>query len=194
VLGHVAPGVMFSALNVPPQKLEKRELDDAQSRITNLRALTGKAPDWDVVKAAMVKGFAAHLGLDAQWGEVSDAEEARAREAFDDEIGTDDFIYEINDPARETGVRTGFHQSPGGAIKAHLRVEGPNNDRIREVLITGDFFVTPPRIIMDLESSLRSAPLCETDARVEAFFKEADVGLLSVAPADFAAAIKAAAA
>ncbi|MCA8887686.1 MAG: lipoate--protein ligase family protein [Parvularculaceae bacterium] len=189
VLGEVDPAVMFSALNVPQEKLSKRELVAARSRVTTLRELTGAPPDWEAVKSAMVDGFAERLNIIAQWGEVTEGEERRANEIFAEEIGTDEFVYEIDDPAREPGVKTGFRQSAGGAIKAHLRVEGPGNDRVREVLLTGDFFATPPRMILDLESSLRGVPVADVPDRVTAFFKGADIGLLSVGPDDFSAAI-----
>ena len=35
---------MFKALNVAKSKLQKRELDDAASRVTSLKALLGEAP------------------------------------------------------------------------------------------------------------------------------------------------------
>jgi lipoate-protein ligase A len=193
VLGDVNPEVMFSALNVPQHKLDKHDLAAARSRVTNLKELTGAAPDWDRVKRAMIDGFTQSLSLVPEWAIPTAAEEGRAKKIFDDEIGTDEFVFELDDPAREPGVRTGFHQGAGGVVKAHLRVEGPGNNRIREVLITGDFFATPPRMILDLEAALRGALLEDVDERVNAFFGGAEIGLLSVTPADFTAAIEAAA-
>ena len=66
--------------------------------------------------------------------------------------------------------------------------------RIREVLITGDFFVTPPRMVYDLEASLRGVPVAEIGAAVDRFFANAKVDLLTIAPADFKSVIEAAAA
>ena len=43
----------------------------------------------------------------------------------------------------------------GGTVRADIRLEGPRRERIREALITGDFFITPPRVVFDLEASLR---------------------------------------
>lgn len=194
ILGDVDPDRMFSALNVPQQKVEKHALASAQSRVTTLREQLGAAPSWDRVRAALIDGFAQNLEFEPVWSAPTAAEEARAKAVFENEIGTDDFVYGICDAGRDADVRTGHHRSPGGLIKAHLRVEGPGNGRIREVLLTGDFFVTPPRLIFDLEAALRSTPICEAGARVNAFFGAADYGLLSASPADFAAAIDAAAA
>jgi len=115
----------------------------------------------------------------------------RARAALDEEIGTDDFVAEIDSPPEDAGhaVRHGA----GGTIEAWVRREGPAGDRIREVLITGDFFVAPPRTVLDLEAALRGAPIAEIRERVEAFFAAARVGALSVGAADFATVVEEAA-
>ncbi len=192
VIGEMRADIMFSALNVPAPKVAKHDRGAAHARVTSLRELTLAAPDWRAVKNALAAGFSEGLGIDLIAGESSKSEEQRARDLFANEIGTDDFVFEIDDPAREPGVLTGAHQGAGGAIMAHLRVEGPANDRIREILITGDFFVTPPRVILDLEAHLRGAPLSDVESRIEKFFSRTEVGLLSVSPADFATAIRSA--
>ncbi len=181
---------MFAALNVAREKLARKDIDDAADRVTCLRALLGdKTPDMPTLEAALVRGFADHLGLDPYWGEVLDAEERRAAELYDEEIGTDEFVAEIDDPARETGVLSGTHTGTGGTVNAFVRLEGARNERLREVLLTGDFFVTPPRIIYDLEASLRRVPVAGVMAHVTGFFDAANVGMLSAAPQDFAKAI-----
>ena len=76
-----------------------------------------------------------------------------------------------------------------GFVNAHVRLEGPTDGLIREVLITGDFFVTPPRIVFDLEAALAGARIQEVDAIVKRFFEESAIEMLSVSPEDFTAAI-----
>jgi lipoate-protein ligase A len=61
---------------------------------------------------------------------------------------------------------------------------------VRAALITGDFFVTPPRVIYDLESSLRGVYLDDLAAVVRKFFDESEVEVLSVLPEDFIASIE----
>ncbi len=58
----------------------------------------------------------------------------------------------------------------GGTVRADIRLEGPRRDRIREVLLTGDFFVTPPRMVFDLEAALRGVNVAEAGSAIEAFF------------------------
>ena len=83
----------------------------------------------------------------------------------------------------------GCHTSPGGTITRYLRLEGPAQNRVRAALITGDFFVTPPRVIYDFESSLRGLCLDKLTEAVNGFFNTAQIEMLSVSPQDFIASI-----
>ena len=187
------PADMVAALKVPEAKLAKRKLDSAEQRVVTLRQLLGEAlPDLSAIQEAMLGGFARGLGIEPQWGAVTEAEEALAARAFEEEIGTDDFVQEIDDPGAADDVLSATHTCPGGTVSAYLRLEGPGHDRLREVLLTGDFFVTPPRTVFDLEASLRGLPVTELGAAVERFFAEAPVDLLTIAPADFRSVIEAA--
>ncbi len=193
VLGALAPDIMVNALNVPQAKLEKRGLDDASKRIVTLAELTGAAPDWRAVKEALTKGFSQALALDFTIDAPSDAEESRAQRLFDEEIGADAFVYDIDDPALAGDVLVGAHASPGGAVSAYVRLEGAGRGRLRDVLFCGDFFVAPPRIVFDLEACLRGVAVEDAPAAVRAFFAGLDgSGLLSVGAEDFLAALVAA--
>ncbi len=184
------PADMIAALNVPQAKLAKRQIDSAEQRVVTLKELLGEVPDLKTIQQALLDGFSERLGLEAEWGDITDREERLAQSLFDEEIGTDEFVAEINDPANETGVLTASYTGQGGTVNAHIRLEGAAQDRFREVLITGDFFVTPPRIVLDLEAHLRGKRAADCRAEVTEFFDRADIGLLSIAPADFAVAIE----
>ena len=178
---------MVGALNVPAAKLAKHGAANAGGRVVTLSELAPEAAaDPACVKAALLEGFAARLGLTPQAGAITPAEEAAARAAFDDEIGRDDFVAEIDAPAAGASVRSASAQTPGGAITVHLRMEGARQAHIREALVTGDFFVTPPRVVMDLEAALRGVEAVDAQAATLRFFAAADVGILSAKPEDFA--------
>jgi len=191
VLVDMNPADMVAALNVARAKLEKRSLDSAAQRVVTLKELLGRAPDLAAIEQALVAGFAERLGITAQWGAISAEEEAAAAKHYD-EIGSDAFVHEIDDPGADASVRCGSHTGAGGTVTAYLRLEGAGNPRVREALLTGDFFVTPPRTVFDLEATLRNVPVAEAGAAVERFFDQAKVGLLTVSPADFRAAVEAA--
>lgn len=190
VLIDLNPDDMIAALNVPQAKLAKRALDSAAQRVVTLKEALGTAPAIARVQEALLQGFATRLAIRPERGDITTAEERRAARCHDEEIGTDEFVSEIDDPDRESGALAGSHTGPGGTITAYLRLDGPAQDRIREVLFTGDFFVAPPRTVLDLEAALRNVPFAESEEAVHAFFARTPVGLLSVTPADFAAALQ----
>lgn len=181
---------MLAALKVPGDKLARHGVDSAAQRVTTLMALLGTAPPIEDVQAALLAGFAQRLGIAPERGAITAAEEALAQRIHDEEIGTDAFVAEIDHPEEGDGVRSATLATAGGTISAHVRLEGGANPRIREVLLTGDFFVAPPRTVYDLESFLRGVPAAEVRSAVERFFGGAGAGLLTVRPADFAQAIE----
>ncbi len=190
VLVDLNPEHMVNALNVPDNKLAKRELDSAAHRVVTLKQLLGdEMPDLATVKQALIDGFCESFGITAEWGEISAAEEELAGQYFDDEIGTEEFVAEIDDPTRQDSVFSGSHTGPGGTIEAFVKLEGPKRETLQRALITGDFFVSPPRVILDLEAHLNGTRLEALDESVRAFFDITPIDMLSVAPDDFLAAV-----
>jgi lipoate---protein ligase len=192
VLVDMNPANMLAALNVPQAKLAKRALDSAAQRVVTLKELLGAAPDIATIQEALLGGFAGRLGIEPLRGGITAEEEALAAKYHDEEIGTEAFVAEIDDPQSEAGTVCGMHTGAGGTVSAYLRLDGARQDRIREALIAGDFFVTPPRVVFDLEAALRNVPVAEIGAAIDRFFAGAKVGLLTVTPADFRAAVEAA--
>ncbi|MGE3067600.1 MAG: hypothetical protein AB7K67_18635, partial [Hyphomicrobiaceae bacterium] len=64
--------------------------------------------------------------------------------------------------------------------------------RIRDVLLTGDFFITPPRIVYDLEARLRGVGIADIGTTVDEFMQAASPDLLSLPPGEFRQVIEAA--
>lgn len=180
------PADMVAALKLPAAKPEKPDPDSTKRQITTLKALMdGKPPEYDAIKAAMLAGFTAGLGIEPEWGEVGQEEERLASEIFLKEIGSTEFVYEIDNPGEGDGVLSASLSGPGGTVESHIRLEGQDAPRIREALFTGDFFITPPGTIKALEASLRGVAAAEAGAAVEKFFADAAVDLLTVKPLDF---------
>lgn len=193
VLVDMNPADMVAALRVPAAKLGKRGIDSAAERIVTLKELLGDAmPDLASIKAALIDGLTETLGITPVVGEVSAEEEDTARRIFADEVGTDEFVAEIDDPSSYADVYVGSHSGAGGTVTCYVRLEGPRQNRIREILLTGDFFVTPPRFIWDLEAALRGITVDKFSATMRAFVDDTSVDLLSVRADDFVTAFDAA--
>ncbi len=190
VLVDMNPQQMVRVLRVPESKLSKRNLDSAAQRVVTLKELLGDdMPDMQTIKSALISGFEEGLGITAAPGEISAAEEALATRHFDAEIGTSEFVAEIDNPAAASEVFAGSHTGPGGTIDSFVKLEGPTDGILQSVLISGDFFVTPPRTVFDLEAHLKGSRLEEIDAAVDDFFGNSDIDMLSVSADDFKASI-----
>jgi lipoate-protein ligase A len=191
VLVDMDPAAMVAALRVPRAKLEKRQLDSAAQRVVTLRELLGpKTPGLPAIQRALLEAFAERFDVEWSAEDLGAEEEALAWRHHREEIGTDAFVAGIDDPAHERDFAAGTHTGPGGTITAYLRLEGPSRGRVGQVLITGDFFIAPPRTVLDLEAALRGAYVSDAAGIIERFFQERTIAALSVGPADFCAALE----
>ena len=179
------PARMIEVLRIPVEKLARRDLEDARRRVVSLAELLGRVPPLEEITAALVAGFCEHLGLEPHWGKASEYEESLARRLFDEQYGNEEFVHSLDAPAEASPVSSATLVRRAGTLRADIRREGAGNDRIRETLITGDFFISPARAVLDLEGRLRGLAAAEAGVAVDAFFAERSCQLLGLAPADF---------
>ncbi len=176
---------MLRVLRVPAEKLTPRAIASVAERITTVRALLGTVPPLEEVKAALAASFAEALGAAFEARGLLPAEEEGFARA----------LAEVRDPAwvfgeeapRGAGLRRGIHRAPGGTIQADVLLEG---HRLGQVWFSGDFFVTPKRLIPDLEAALRGVPLKELEHTLLAFFEAHPAEMLALEPRDFLAALE----
>ncbi|MEO8717302.1 MAG: alpha/beta fold hydrolase [Burkholderiales bacterium] len=179
------PARMIEALRIPVEKLARRDLEDARRRVVTLHEALGRVPPLDEVYAALLEGFREHLELEPAWGAATDYEERLAQRLCQEQYGTDEFVHSLDAPAAAQPLSSATLVRRGGSLRADIRLEGPARERIREVLITGDLFVSPARAVLDLEARLRGLAAADAGAAIESFFAERDVELLGLSPLDF---------
>ena len=191
LLAEFDPERMIEALRVPVEKLARRDLDDARRRVVTLREALGRVPPVAEIQAALLEGFREHLDLEPDRGEITDHEERLARRLHDEQFGTDEFVRSLDAPAEERDLASATLVRKGGTLRADLRLE---RHHIREALITGDFFLSPARAVLDLEAALRGVAVADAGAAVEAFFARTPSELVGLSPLDFREAVESAAA
>ncbi len=190
VLVDMNPAQMVRALNIPEAKVAKHDLDSAEQRVVTLKELLGDdLPDMDTIKAALIKGFTEGLGIEAEPGEITAAEEKLAQQYFDEEIGADEFLREIDNPGGADQLLEGTFTGLGGTINTFVKLEGPTLGIVQRALITGDFFVTPPRVVFDLEAALMGTRIEDVEETITNFFASTDIGMLSAGADDFINAV-----
>lgn len=187
------PAEMIAALKVPVEKLAKRDLASARQRVITMREiLRDDLPDLSTIYQGLLEGFAEGLGIEPRWGEVTRHEEELADRLYRDEIGRDEFVEMVDAPEADENLVSATLTRRGGSLRADLRLEGPGRTRIREALITGDFFVTPPRVIFDLEAALRGVELNDAGAVTADFFAQTPAEFVTLSPSDIRDAVVAA--
>jgi lipoate---protein ligase len=176
------PARMVRLLRVPAAKLARHGAETAARRIVTLSELMGDAvPSTAEVAAALAHGFAEGLGLALEPSAPSPPEEEEARRLSGEEIGTDAFVGLDSVGPGEPAQASASVTAASGTIRLDLFIEGRGEPRIREALISGDFFATPPRAVLDLEAALRGVPLTEADAALRSFLAGTRIGGLDEA-------------
>jgi lipoate-protein ligase A len=186
LLAEFDPERMIEALRVPVEKLARRDLDDARRRVITLREALGGVPPVAEIQAALLEGLREHLGLEPQWDETTEYEERLARRLHEEQFGTEEFVRSLDAPTDERDLASATLVRKGGTLRADLRLE---RNRIREALITGDFFISPARAVLDLEAALRGVAATDAGAAVEAFFARESCELVGLSPLDFREAV-----
>jgi lipoate-protein ligase A len=189
LLADFDPERMIEALRVPVEKLARRDLDDARRRVVTLREALGRVPPVAEIQAALLDGFREHLDLDPRPGSITDHEEQLARRLHREQLGTEEFVRSLDAPVEERDLASATLVRKAGTLRADLRLE---RHHVREALVTGDFFISPARAVLDLEAALRGVAVSGAGAAVEAFFARTPCELLGLSPLDFRAVVESA--
>jgi lipoate-protein ligase A len=185
-----APAKMLACLNLPVEGLANRNAGPAAQRIITMREVLGDSlPDLPTIYEGLLEGLAEGLGITPEWGAVTRYEEELADRAYREEIGTDAYVEMLDAPKVDGTLVTASLTTRGGTVRADIRLEGARRATIREVLLTGDFFVMPPRIVFDLEAALRGVDIAKAGSAVEDFFARIPAAFSSLGPADFRSVI-----
>jgi lipoate-protein ligase A len=181
---------MLRVLRIPAEKLSDKAIASARERVANLADLLGQAPEREFVQQCLTQAFAEEFGVHFERGELNAAEEARYRTALA-EIETDDWVYLLNRPQSHLPLVEAVQKFPGGLVRVGIAYDRVR-DRIRQIVITGDFFVQPKRAIADLEARLRESEGAQLEANILCFFQEQAVDMQGLAAPDLVAVAQAA--
>ncbi|MDA8064957.1 MAG: DUF116 domain-containing protein [Thermaerobacter sp.] len=177
---------MLRSLRLPAEKLRDKEVQSFRERVTWLSRELGHVPPLEAVKAALARGFARVLETAFEPGGLTAAEEELLRERLP-RYRSPEWVHlrRARDTRREL---LGVHKAPGGLIRVSLVADA---GMVQSVLITGDFFAFPERLVYDLEAALKHAPLEEAALRerLETFFREEGRSTPGVTPEDFLRAL-----
>ena len=179
---------MLRVLRIPAEKLSGKAIASARDRVVNLADLLGFTPSLEAVRERLTAAFAEDFRVSFAPGELTEPEQLRYQSALD-EIDCPDWVDLIARPAADMPLLSAARKFPGGLLRVNLAFDA-RTERIKQVWFSGDFFVSPKRVVADLEAALRDVPLAGVEAGVDAFFARRPADLLLLTPADFAAVIR----
>ncbi len=178
---------MFRVLRIPAEKISDKNLQAARERVVTIRELLGELPPLAQVKEAIAQAFARAFDMDLQPAGLNDWEQAHHAEVVR-EFSSPDWLYLNERPRDEAPVLQGFHKGKGGLIRCAIWIDSAR-DHIKQVWITGDFFVSPKRAVLDLEAALKDTPVAQVEERIRRFFADNDANWVMLGPDDFIQAI-----
>jgi len=179
--GH-RPGIMFAALQVAAGKRARHALGDAAARVTSLaEACGGGAPPVSALKAAIGTALSTLLGSTAAETPIEAREWERVAHCRQ-HIGSDAFVFGDEERLRAGAPGHAGVETPGGTIEVELELRGAT---VAAARFSGDFFVSPVRVLFDLEAHLRGCAVAALAETARAFLARARVDALSIDPAHF---------
>jgi lipoate-protein ligase A len=184
---------MLRALRIPTEKLVDKELDSIRQRVTCLKEELSNVPPISKIKQALQEGFEKVLGIKfIDCGlQIADYGLDKIFHQKKNKFASKSWIESTREPIKNSQTLIGTHRARSGLIRV-LAVVDVKRKILKQVLITGDFFISPARTIFDLEANLKDVPCNEVSKRIEEFFKNKHVQMQNLTWTDFADAFSAA--
>ena len=175
---------MLRVLRIPAEKLADKAIASARERVTNLKDLLGYVPDMGQVKQSLSTAFQRDFGVTFETvQELTSTEQHRLQRALED-IDTPGWVYQFDAARDDTPVVEAMHRCAGGTLRASLHIDTAKQ-RIKQAWITGDFFVNPRRMVIDLEAALRNCAFKNVISTIDDFFADYHVEMLLLTKTDF---------
>jgi len=188
--------MMVKVLRVPSEKFRDKIYQSLKDRMSTILLETGSMPNRNEVKEDLIRLYEETLDIELERGELSSWERSRMSE-LRPKYKSDEWLHWRSGGRLDArtvrisataSVGTATYKADGGLIRVTAEeVE----DKIKEIVISGDFFMLPSTAISELENRLRGTSL-SGDAvlnRVKETYSDVDIDSPGVKPEDIETAI-----
>jgi lipoate---protein ligase len=185
------PVILKNAIITPPEKIQDKKIKDPGARFTCLENEAGRKVSHSdlltLTSKTVEKVFGS--GVDLVPGELSDLEKEYAAQ-YQEKYVSDEWFYANSERLRFKEIPSdavkceGRHKAPAGLIRVTLLIV---NDRIHDLIITGDFHPSPSRVLRDMEDKVRGKA-CNTEVigdEIRRIFDRPDVEIAGTEVKDF---------
>lgn len=174
---------MLRVLRVPTEQTPGKAIAWARERVTSLKELIGRKPEGALVRRYLREAFESELGVEFSDGELTLSEHRRFEAALR-EIDHPDWVNLVSQPAAAMPILTAEQKLHGVLLRASVTFD-LRTRTVRQVCFTGNVFVSPRRLLADLEAALRDTPLDRLESTVHGFFHGRQYDALALTPDDF---------
>ncbi len=142
---------MSKVLKVPDEKFRDKVYKTMETYLTTMKRELDEVPPRDEIKKMLIKKFEESLDIELVEGKLTD-EEMKLVEEFDKKFQSYEWLHKVSrekhgfrDVKISEGVRVveTAHKVAGGLIRTVISLE---NNIIRDIMISGDFFMYPDAI------------------------------------------------
>ncbi|MGQ9514860.1 MAG: lipoyl protein ligase domain-containing protein [Thermoproteota archaeon] len=190
---------MSSVLKVPDEKFRDKMAKSMMEWVTSINRELGYIPSSERIKALLVEAYESTLGIKLVRAKPSHEEikiwekQVKPRHLSGEWLNMPEIRYEVLIGRREVKIAEGIKVVElAHKAKKLIRVRAELVcDELREIMISGDFFMIPEAALHDLESSLRGTKM-DRDSILKIvfdFYKRSGVQTPGVKPEDFVDAI-----
>jgi hypothetical protein len=200
ILGLGVPNfdIMMSIVRIPEEKFKDKMVKDAREWIGSIEAETGRLPSKGEVNDAFSKAIASVLDINLVEGELSSLERGKY-EKYCATIASDEHHYFRSSakrfPTIPEGCKLGLAKYKSRKlVVSHVLVD--EQKRIRDVMLSGDYYCSPLQYFTEMEKSLTGVNARDKEAllsKVKETYAKPNWEIPMVDAEDFATAISEAA-
>ncbi|MGY5858523.1 MAG: biotin/lipoate A/B protein ligase family protein [Candidatus Thorarchaeota archaeon] len=190
--------MMVKVLKVPSEKFRDKIAQSLRERMTTIKNELGTLPDRTEVKEDLVRLYEETLDIELVKADLNSWEKGRMAELYS-KYKSDEWLHwrrggRLTDArtvkiSATTSVGTSSYKAPGGLIRSTVEVV---EEKINELVLSGDFTMLPYEAITQLEREIRGSSIegSELLQRIRIAYTENGIESPGVLPEDIEKSIR----
>jgi len=189
--------MMVRVLKVPDEKFRDKVAQGLRQRMSTILLEKGELPDREEVKMDLLNQFRRAMDVEFERGELTKWEKDRMRE-LEPKYLSDEWLHwrsggrldaRVVRLSATSTIGTSNYKAVGGLIR--ITIEDVE-DRLNEIIISGDYFMLPYDAITKLEKGLIGTKTTGNDLlqKLQELYREIPVESPGITPEDLNTAIK----
>jgi len=193
---------MTKILRVPSEKFRDKVIKTLRERLTTVQRELGTSPNVEFVKRLLRENYESTLGIELVKGQLSQTE-VDLMKSLEEKYRSQGWLRLVENERQDliqkrnlkisgrSYVGEASHKAPGGLVRVLVETK---DDKIEDIMITGDFCFIPPDHVRSVEKDLRGEYLTKEVLadRINRFYKEHSIESPGMTAEDVADAILAA--